>query len=132
MDCISECLQVIRHESEKPCKIDVHFTLEIMKPLALPTAMQALMLLVVCTSSFAHDDLAGREKEFRYGYQVGYITAVRESTEGTAMCTKDVPLLEVIQAIGAYNKARGTAPEAALSVKNVTEALSAKYRCQKK
>ena len=28
MDCINECHQVIRHESEKPCKIDVHFTLE--------------------------------------------------------------------------------------------------------
>lgn len=27
MDCINECHQVIRHESEKPCKIDVHFTL---------------------------------------------------------------------------------------------------------
>ena len=29
MDCINECHQVIRHESEKPCKIDVHFTLEL-------------------------------------------------------------------------------------------------------
>ena len=27
MDCINERHQVIRHESEKPCKIDVHFTL---------------------------------------------------------------------------------------------------------
>ena len=29
MDCINERHQVIRHESEKPCKIDVHFTLEL-------------------------------------------------------------------------------------------------------
>jgi len=48
------------------------------------------------------------------------------------MCTKDVPLLEVIQTIGTYNKAKGIAPEAALSVKNITDALSAKYKCPKR
>ena len=103
-----------------------------MKPIAKSTAVRALILLATCSSSFAHDDLTGRENEFRYGYQVGYITAVRESAEGVSMCTKDVPLLEVIQVVGAFNKARGIAPEAALSVKNITEALSARYRCQKK
>ena len=103
-----------------------------MKPLALSTAIQALMLAVACSNSFAHDDLVGREKEFRYGYQVGYITAVREDAEGATMCTKEVPLIEVIQTIGAYNKAKGIAPEAALSVKNITDALSAKYKCPKR
>jgi hypothetical protein len=103
-----------------------------MKPIAISTAWPALVLLVVCSTSFAHDDLTGREKEFRYGYQVGFITAVRESAEGVTMCTKDVPLLEVIQVIGAFNKARGIAPEATLSVKNITEALFARYGCQKK
>ena len=34
MDCINERHQVIRHESEKPCKIDVHFTLATMKIVA--------------------------------------------------------------------------------------------------
>ena len=48
------------------------------------------------------------------------------------MCTKDIPLLEIIQVLGAYNKVRGINPEAALSVKKVTEALAAKYRCPKK
>lgn len=99
---------------------------------AIRTAIQTLMPLIVCGSAFAHDDLAGREKEFRYGYRVGYITAVRESGEGTVMCTKDIPLLEIIQVLGAYNKVRGINPEAALSVKKVTEALAAKYRCPKK
>ena len=32
MDCINEYHQVIRHESEKPCKIDVHFTLAMPAP----------------------------------------------------------------------------------------------------
>jgi len=103
-----------------------------MKPVALSTAIQALMLSVACSNSFAHDDSAGREKEFRYGYQVGYITAVREGAEGATMCTKDVPLLEIIQTLGAYNKAKGIAPEAALSVKSITDALSTKYRCPKR
>lgn len=103
-----------------------------MKPPALSTAIQTLMFLAACSSSFAHDDLADREKEFRYGYQVGYISAIREASEGSVMCTKDVPLLEVIQVIGAYNKANGIAPEAALSGKNITGALSAKYKCQRK
>lgn len=103
-----------------------------MKPFALRTAVQTLIPLAICTSVLAHDDLAGRQKEFRYGYQVGYITAVRESAEGTAMCTKNIPLIEIIQVIGAYNKTKGISSEAALSVKNITEALSAKYRCQKK
>ena len=103
-----------------------------MKPFTLPTTIHALTLLVACTSSFAHDDIEGREKEFRYGYQVGYITAIRESAEGKLMCTKDTPLLEIIQVIGAFNAAKGLSPETALSVKNITEALSAKYRCQKK
>lgn len=48
------------------------------------------------------------------------------------MCTKNIPLIEIIQVIGAYNKTKGISSEAALSVKNITEALSAKYRCQKK
>jgi len=30
MDYTNECRKVIRYESEKPCKIDVHFMLEIM------------------------------------------------------------------------------------------------------
>lgn len=46
------------------------------------------------------------------------------------MCTKDIPLLEVIQTIGACNKARGIPYDLALSTKNVTEALSAKYKCK--
>lgn len=103
-----------------------------MKTITISNALHALILLAACSNSFAHDDLTGREKEFRYGYQVGFITAVRESAEGKSMCTKDVPLLEIIQAIGAFNKERGIAPEAALSVKNITEALSAKYSCKKK
>lgn len=102
-----------------------------MKPTVLSAAMQALMLSVASSSLFAHDDFAGREKEFGYGYQVGYITAVRDMAEGASMCKKDVPLLEIIQVIGAYNKAKGIAPETRLSVKNITEALSARYRCQK-
>lgn len=102
-----------------------------MKLLTLSTTVQALIYLFACSSSFAHDDLTGREKEFRYGYQVGYLTAVREAAEGTTMCTKDVPQLEVIQTLGAHNKANGIAPEASLSVKHITEALSAKYKCHK-
>lgn len=90
------------------------------------------MLLLVGASSYAHDDSAGREKEYWYGYRVGFITAVRESAEGASMCTKNVPLLEVIQTIGTYNKTKGIAPEAALTVKNITDALSAKYVCPKK
>lgn len=107
-------------------------SLEIVKLTALPTTVLALILSFACTSSFAHDDLAGREKEFWYGYRAGFITAVRESGEGKSMCTKDVPLLEVVQALGAYNKAKGIRPELALTVKNVTDALSARYKCPKK
>ena len=103
-----------------------------MKFTASLTVMQALMLLLASTRSYAHDDSAGREKEFWYGYRVGFITAVREAAEGASMCTKNVPLLEVIQTLGTYNKAKGIAPETALTVKNVTDALSAKYVCPKK
>lgn len=94
--------------------------------------MLSLMFSVASARSFAHDDLAGREKEFYNGYRVGYITAVREAAEGQSMCTKEVPLLEVIHVIGAYIKTKGITPNAAFSVKNITDALAAKYRCPKK
>jgi hypothetical protein len=93
---------------------------------------QSLIAFAISTSALAHDDLRAREKEFRYGYQVGYITAVRESNEGSVMCTKDVALLEVIQTLGAYNKSKGLTGEAALTATNVTEALSVKYKCPRK
>ena len=99
-------------------------------PLILMT--HVLILWPICASSYAHDDLAGREKEFGYGYRVGFISAVRESSEGISMCTKDVPLLEVIQTLGNHNKVKGIAPEAALTVKNITDALSTQYKCAKK
>jgi hypothetical protein len=41
-------------------------SLEIMKPSALSTAVQTLVYFFACSSSFAHDDLEGKEKEFRY------------------------------------------------------------------
>lgn len=94
--------------------------------------VQITVLLLYSTNAFSHDDLAAREKEFRYGYQVGYIAAIRESLEGTLMCTKDIPLLEVIQTLGAYNKIKGISLDQTLSAKNITEALSNKYKCRGK
>jgi hypothetical protein len=48
-------------------------------------------VLALCSASaLSHDDLAAREKEFRYGYQVGYITAIRDSYEGGLMCSGQV------------------------------------------
>ena len=102
-----------------------------MRPL-LRISLVSTALALYCTSVFSHDDLAAREKEFRHGYQVGYITAVRDFHEGSLMCTKDIPLLEVIQTIGAYNKAKGIPFDLALSTKNIAEALSAKYKCKAK
>jgi hypothetical protein len=45
------------------------------------------------------------------------------------MCTKDVPLAEVIQAIDDYNKAKGL-PPGSLSAKDMIEVLSEKYPCE--
>ena len=91
-----------------------------------------VLLAIYVGGATAHDDVVGREKEFWYGYRVGYITAIRDAYEGTLMCTKDVPLLEVIQVIGAHNKANNISADTAISVKSVTEALSAKYACKRK
>lgn len=102
-----------------------------MKTTVLYLFAKSLLILGICSNALAHDDFAGREKEFYYGYRVGYITAVRDSNEGSLMCTKNVPLLEIIQTIGAYNKTKGIATEASLSVRNITGALSAKYKCSK-
>jgi len=48
------------------------------------------------------------------------------------MCTKDVSLLEVIQTISAYGKAKGVTSDKVFSTKNITGALSAKYKCSAK
>lgn len=92
----------------------------------------SLTLTLCCANALAHDDMVAREKEFRYGYQVGYITAIRDAHEGSLMCTKDVSLLEAIQTIGAYGKAKGVTSDKVFSAKNITEALSAKYKCSAK
>lgn len=104
----------------------------IMRRLHYVFLVQITVLVLYSTNALSHDDLAAREKEFRYGYQVGYITAIRESLEGALMCTKDIPLLEVIQILGAYNKIKGIPLDQTLSVKNITEALSNKYKCRAK
>ncbi|GAB2901752.1 hypothetical protein GCM10027046_33450 [Uliginosibacterium flavum] len=103
-----------------------------MKSLLPLNALFSLMLFGSASSSFAHDDAGGREKEFSYGYRAGYIAAVREVGEGTAMCTRSVSLLEVIQVIGAHSKSKGITPESALTAKHITEALAAKYPCPKR
>jgi len=53
MDCINECHQVIRHESEKPCKIDVHFTLGVSTKVTTMrlAAVTLLACLAGCTNS---------------------------------------------------------------------------------
>ena len=57
MDCINECHQVIRHESEKPCKIDVHFTLarsiRLIRSLTMKLHSLLLLLVLVLIASFA-------------------------------------------------------------------------------
>ena len=90
------------------------------------------VLTLHCTNALSHDDLPAREEEFRHGYQVGFITAIRDAYEGTSMCTKDIPLLEVIQTVGAHSKAKGIPSDQALSAKHITEALSTKYKCKVK
>ena len=48
------------------------------------------------------------------------------------MCTKSVPLLEIVQTISAYTQAKSVTSEEAFSAKNITAALSAKYKCKKR
>jgi hypothetical protein len=74
---------------------------------------------------------AARSAGYRHGYHMGYIAAVRDSFEGASMCTKDVPLAEVIQAIDDYNKTKGL-PPGSLSAKDAIEVLSEKYPCAEK
>jgi hypothetical protein len=108
------------------------WALEVMRLTIFGASAMSLLWLCLAGTALAHDDIAGRESEFRHGYQIGYITAIRDANEGIAMCTKDVPLLEIIKAISTYNKALGTAPELALSAKNISSALTAQYKCPHK
>ena len=95
-------------------------------------AALSIFLTVACDYSLAHDDASTKEKEFTYAYQLGYLTAVRDAGEGTSMCTRNVKLLELIKAIGDYNKSKGIAPEDARTFERITSALSQKFPCRGK
>ena len=91
-----------------------------------------VVLSLFSAGALSHDDIAAREKEFHYGYQVGYITAIRDAHEGLLMCTKDIPLLELIQSIRAYKVANTIPTDQPPSAKVIIDALSTKYKCKRK
>ncbi len=94
--------------------------------------LAALSFLLAAASdySLAHDDATVREKEYNYAYQIGYLTAVRDAGEGSSMCTRNVGTLDLIKAIGEYNKSKGIRPEEARTFKNITNALTEKFPCR--
>lgn len=72
---------------------------------------------------------SNQNRDFFDGYRIGFISAVREEHEGTAMCTKNASMLQVLEALRDFKQQHPNSGEA-LTSKLVKSALSSRFPCK--